>query len=137
MDDDLAAQLARLNAAAMADTPPETGGGIFGRFSGKRPAAPVAPPPDAGMMPFFLTMPISRMMPMMPITDRSMNSIAIYVMSWTMEPFVRAALERHLGWLISSAVSPVFQPIAYGFGIMLSFWLILFWMYRRKLFLRI
>ena len=24
------------------------------------------------MMPFFLTMPISRMMPMMPITDRSM-----------------------------------------------------------------
>jgi hypothetical protein len=53
MDDDLAAQLARLNAAAMADTPPaappETGGGIFGRLSGKRPAAPVAPPPDAGM----------------------------------------------------------------------------------------
>jgi hypothetical protein len=53
MDNDLAAQLARLNAAAMADTPPaarpETGGGIFGRLSGKRPAAPVAPPPEAGM----------------------------------------------------------------------------------------
>jgi len=72
-----------------------------------------------------------------PLIVVGMNSIAIYVMSWTMEPFVREALERHLGWLISSAVSPVFQPIAYGFGIMLSFWLILFWMYRRKLFLRI
>jgi predicted acyltransferase len=28
-------------------------------------------------------------------------------------------------------------PLAYGFGIMLAFWLILYWMYRRKLFLRI
>jgi predicted acyltransferase len=72
-----------------------------------------------------------------PLIVVGMNSIAIYVMSWTMEPFVRAALQRHFGWLISSTVSPVFQPIAYGFGIMLSFWLILYWMYKRKLFLRI
>jgi predicted acyltransferase len=72
-----------------------------------------------------------------PLIVIGMNSIAIYVMSWTMEPFVRAALQRHFGWLISSTVSPVFQPIAYGFGIMLSFWLILYWMYKRKLFLRI
>ena len=27
---------------------------------------------STSMMPFFLTMPISRMMPMMPITERSM-----------------------------------------------------------------
>jgi predicted acyltransferase len=72
-----------------------------------------------------------------PLIVVGMNSIAIYVMSWTMEPFVRGALERHLGWLISGMVSPTFQPIAYGIGIMLTFWLILFWMYRRKLFLRI
>jgi hypothetical protein len=53
MDDSLAAQLARLNADAMAETPPaappEKSGGIFSRLSGKRPAAPVAPLPDAGM----------------------------------------------------------------------------------------
>jgi predicted Zn finger-like uncharacterized protein len=53
MDAELAAQLARLNAEAMADVsaapPPEKGGGIFARLSGKRPAAPVAPPPDAGL----------------------------------------------------------------------------------------
>lgn len=72
-----------------------------------------------------------------PLIVVGMNSIAIYVMSWTMEPFVRSALHRHFGWLINSAVSPVFQPIAYGFGIILSFWLILYWMYKRKLFLRI
>ncbi|HEX3820759.1 MAG TPA: DUF5009 domain-containing protein [Candidatus Sulfotelmatobacter sp.] len=73
----------------------------------------------------------------LPLIVVGMNSIAIYVMSWTMEPFVRGALERHLGWLISTVINPVFQPIAYGFGIMLTFWIILFWMYRRKLFLRI
>jgi predicted acyltransferase len=72
-----------------------------------------------------------------PLIVVGMNSIAIYVMSWTMEPFVRSALHRHFGWLINSTVSPVFQPIAYGFGIILSFWLILYWMYKRKLFLRI
>ena len=42
MDADLAAQLARLNAEAMADTPPaappEKSGGIFARLSGKRAA---------------------------------------------------------------------------------------------------
>lgn len=73
----------------------------------------------------------------LPLIVVGMNSIAIYVMSWTMEPFVRGALERHLGWLISTVINPVFQPIAYGFGIMLTLWIILFWMYRRKLFLRI
>lgn len=72
-----------------------------------------------------------------PLIVVGMNSIAIYVMSWTMQPFVRSALERHLGWLISSVTTPTFQPIAYGFGVMLTFWLILYWMYRRKLFLRI
>ena len=52
-DADLAAQLARLNAEAMTETPPaappEKSGGIFARLSGKRAAAPVAPLPDAGM----------------------------------------------------------------------------------------
>ena len=72
-----------------------------------------------------------------PLIVVGMNSIAIYVMSWTMEPFVRGALDRHLGWLISPVVSPVFQPIAFGLGVMLTLWIILYWMYRRKLFLRI
>jgi predicted Zn finger-like uncharacterized protein len=53
IDADLAAQLARLNADAMADTPPaappEKSGGIFSRLSRQPSAAPVAPPPDAGM----------------------------------------------------------------------------------------
>ena len=72
-----------------------------------------------------------------PLIVVGMNSIAIYVMSWTMEPFFQKALHIHLGWLLSRMAGPTFQPVVYGFGIMLIFWSILFWMYRRKLFLKI
>lgn len=72
-----------------------------------------------------------------PLIVIGMNSIAIYVMSWTMEDFVRKGLETHLGGVMSALVSPTFLPAAYGLGVMLIFWGILFWMYRRKIFLRI
>ena len=72
-----------------------------------------------------------------PLIVVGMNSIAIYVMSWTMQGFFREALERHLGGVLAGIAGPTFLPVAYGLGIMLAFWIILFWMYRRKIFLRI
>lgn len=72
-----------------------------------------------------------------PLLVIGMNSIAIYVMSWTMEDFLRTALSTHLGRLLSALLNPALLPVAYGLAIMLIFWSILFWMYRRKLFLRI
>src|SRR5579872_626955 len=72
-----------------------------------------------------------------PLLVVGMNSIAIYVMSWTMEDFVRRSLEIHLGRVISVMVSATFLPVAYGLGVMLTFWLVLLWMYRRKIFLKI
>jgi heparan-alpha-glucosaminide N-acetyltransferase len=72
-----------------------------------------------------------------PLVVVGMNSIAIYVMSWTMEPFFLRSLQIHMGWLLNRVARPTFQPAVYGVGVMLSFWVILFWMYRRKLFLRI
>ena len=71
-----------------------------------------------------------------PLVVIGMNSIAIYVMSWTMGLFFYKALERHLGRLLALA-GPTFQPVLQGFGVILVFWIILFWVYRRKLFLRI
>lgn len=72
-----------------------------------------------------------------PLIVVGMNSIAIYVMSWTMEDFIRTALQTNMGKVISALVSPALLPMAYGVGVMLIFWIILFWMYRRKLFLKI
>ncbi len=72
-----------------------------------------------------------------PLLVVGMNSIAVYVMSWTMEAFVGGALERHFGGAISLIGGPTFQTAVHGFLVVLTFWLILYWMYRRKIFLRI
>ena len=72
-----------------------------------------------------------------PLTVVGMNSIAVYVMSWTMSAFVGDALDRHLGSAIWMTAGATFQPVLHGFAVLLIFWLTLFWMYRRKIFLRI
>jgi heparan-alpha-glucosaminide N-acetyltransferase len=72
-----------------------------------------------------------------PLVVVGMNSIAIYVMSWTMSDFFGNALTRHFGHAIALLAGPTFQPVLHGLLIMLIFWWILFWMYRRKLFLKI
>jgi predicted acyltransferase len=65
------------------------------------------------------------------------NSIAVYVMSGTIEHFVSSALVRHAGRAPFAMLGPPFEPVLRGFGVLLVFWLILFWMYRRRIFLRI
>jgi heparan-alpha-glucosaminide N-acetyltransferase len=65
------------------------------------------------------------------------NSIAIYVMSWTIEHFVSSALVRHLGPAPFAVFGPPFEPVLRGAGVLVVFWLILYWMFRRKIFLKI
>jgi heparan-alpha-glucosaminide N-acetyltransferase len=65
------------------------------------------------------------------------NSIAIYVMSWTIEHFISSALIRHFGTAPFLIMGPAFEPVLRGIGVLIVFWLILYWMYRRKIFLRI
>jgi heparan-alpha-glucosaminide N-acetyltransferase len=65
------------------------------------------------------------------------NSIAIYVMSWTIEHFVTEALMRHVGPIPFSVLGPPFAPVLRGAAVLLIFWSILDWMYRKKIFLRI
>jgi predicted acyltransferase len=72
-----------------------------------------------------------------PLLVIGMNSIAVYVMSWTMEHFVASALLRHLGGAPFGVFGPPFEPVLRGMGVLIVFWLVLFWMYRRKVFLRI
>jgi heparan-alpha-glucosaminide N-acetyltransferase len=65
------------------------------------------------------------------------NSIAVYVMSWTLESFIGSALVRHLGREPFLVLGTPFDPVLRGAAVVLVFWLILLWMYRRKIFLRI
>jgi predicted acyltransferase len=65
------------------------------------------------------------------------NSIAIYVMSWTMEHFVSESLATHLGRAPFLLLGPAFEPVLRGMAVLLVFWWILHWMYRKKIFIKI
>lgn len=72
-----------------------------------------------------------------PLIVIGMNSIAIYCMSWTLEGFIHDAIHRHFGdqWL--NYFVEAYHPLVEGAVIVIAFWLILFWMYRRRIFIRI
>lgn len=63
-----------------------------------------------------------------PFVVVGMNSIAIYMMAQTMTGSVRSQLRTHFG---------IEHPIAAALGVLLVFWCVCWWMYRRKIFLRI
>jgi len=65
------------------------------------------------------------------------NSMAVYVMSWTVEGFVRDALVRHLGRAPFAVLGAPFEPVLRGAAVLGVFWLVLLWMYRRRIFIRI
>jgi predicted acyltransferase len=72
-----------------------------------------------------------------PLVVIGMNSIAAYCMDWLFVDFIRGALKRHLGEGFFNFFGAPYQSLFLGAGVLLVLWLILFWMYRRKLFLKI
>ena len=65
------------------------------------------------------------------------NSIAIYVMAWTMEHFVQESLQIHLGSTPFLIFGAPFEPVLQGIAVLLIFWWILYWMYRKQIFIKI
>lgn len=72
-----------------------------------------------------------------PLLVVGMNSIATYVLVHVAADYTERALQIHLGRAIFGAVHPAFLPIALGATTLLIFWLILYWMYRQRVFVRI
>lgn len=66
-----------------------------------------------------------------------MNSIAMYVIVHVAETYTVAALRTHLGRSSFQAFGAAAEPMLIGGASLLIFWSMLFWMYRRKIFLRI
>jgi predicted acyltransferase len=65
------------------------------------------------------------------------NSIAAYVIAGTLEGFIGGSLTTHLGTSPFLAFGADFEPLAHGAAVLLVMWLILFWMDRRRIYLRI
>ena len=72
-----------------------------------------------------------------PLIVIGMNSIAAYCIAELWGGFTAAALKRHFGQNAFKVLGAAYEPLLLGGGVLLVYWLILFWLYRRKIFLRI
>jgi heparan-alpha-glucosaminide N-acetyltransferase len=72
-----------------------------------------------------------------PLVVVGTNSIAAYLIAHLWENFLARNLTTNLGEKTFLILGPGLQPLLLGASILLLYWLFLFWMYRRKIFLRI
>jgi predicted acyltransferase len=72
-----------------------------------------------------------------PLVVIGMNSIVAYCIAHFMEGFLESTFRIHLGANFFQFAGAGLQPLFQGAAILLCYWLVLLWMYRRKLFLKI
>jgi len=65
------------------------------------------------------------------------NSIGAYYMAQVCGSFFSKSLKIHLGADFFKVFGETYEPLLLGASVLLIYWLILFWMYRRKIFIRI
>lgn len=65
------------------------------------------------------------------------NSIFAYSIAHLWDGFIARNLKTHLGQEFFQFAGAAYEPFVLGAAVLLVFWLILWWMYRRKIFLRI
>ena len=66
-----------------------------------------------------------------------MNSIAMYVMSWLFPGWVRGTLQTHMGQDIFSRSGAQYEELLQRSLVLLVLFLFCFWLYRRRIFLRV
>ena len=72
-----------------------------------------------------------------PFVVAGLNPITLYCLWQLSGGFIRDNLKTHLGQRIFESLGGTYAPMLERVSVLLVFWLILLWMYRRKLFLRI
>lgn len=72
-----------------------------------------------------------------PLVVIGMNSIAAYLIAHLFEHFFESSFRINLGERPFQIFGTGMEPFMMGAAVLLMYWLILYWMYRRKLFLKI
>ena len=72
-----------------------------------------------------------------PLVVIGANSIAAYLMAHLFERFIVDSFRIHLGEGFFRVFGPGIEPLFLGSAVLLTYWLMLFWMYRKKVFIRI
>ena len=65
------------------------------------------------------------------------NSIAAYLIAHLWERFFIDTFRIHLGAHFFAMFGPPYEPFVRGLAVLAAYWLVLWWMWRRKLFLKI
>jgi predicted acyltransferase len=69
-----------------------------------------------------------------PLVVVGLNSIAMYCMSQLLKPWVRGVFKTHIG---PNIFAGTFGPVIESTSVLAMFWLACWWMYRKKVFVRI
>jgi predicted acyltransferase len=72
-----------------------------------------------------------------PLVVVGANSIAAYLLVHLWQDYIEQSLHIHLGHGIFRVFGAALEPLMLGIVVMILYWSILYWMYRRKIFLRI
>jgi heparan-alpha-glucosaminide N-acetyltransferase len=72
-----------------------------------------------------------------PLQVIGMNSLAMYVMAHTVHGFIGDALHTHLGKAVFQLLGAAWEPLLHGGCVLIILWLVLLWMHRRRLYLRL
>lgn len=72
-----------------------------------------------------------------PLVVIGMNSIAIYCLVHLIDGFILSSFKTHLGQNFANLFGPPYATLVSGSAIIITLWLILYWMYRRRLFLKV
>ena len=72
-----------------------------------------------------------------PLVVVGMNSIAAYMIAHLCENFVESSFRIHLGMRVLNIFGAAVEPTVLGALTLFSYWLMLYWMFKRRLFIRI
>jgi heparan-alpha-glucosaminide N-acetyltransferase len=72
-----------------------------------------------------------------PLVVVGLNSMAAYLIAHLCEGFILSTLRTNIGDRAFAILGAGLQPLLLGIAVMLIYWLMLYWMYKKKVFLKI
>ena len=72
-----------------------------------------------------------------PLVVIGLNSIAAYLIAHLWEHFISSSVKTHFGQHVFERLGTGVAPLVEGLVVLTGYWLVLYWMYNRKLFLRV
>ncbi|WP_198673821.1 acyltransferase family protein [Chitinophaga alhagiae] len=86
---------------------------------------------------YWLTDVAGRQKYILPLVVIGMNSIAAYVIADGFGGFISNSLSIHLGQNFDQVLGSAYAPLVRGIPVLAMEWLILYWMYRKKIFIKV